>query len=105
MVLGGPGERPRLAAAGNLDDQLVVFREPGLWIADRGWLCAPMGAAALALDLGFVAALFSRRARRWLVPAAVVFHVAILLTLNYAFLGAPLLLLFVDWTRARRRAQ
>jgi hypothetical protein len=81
----------------NLDDQLAVFRTPGLWIADRPALCLAMGVAALALDLGFVATLFSQRARRWLVPAAALFHLAILVTLNYAFLGAPLLLLFVDW--------
>jgi hypothetical protein len=90
----------------NLDDQLVVFREPGLWIADRPLLCGVMGASALALDLGFVLALFSAPARRLLVPAALCFHLAILVTLNYAFLGAPLLLLMVDWSRvARRRAQ
>jgi hypothetical protein len=90
----------------NLDDQLVVFREPGLWIADRPLLCGLMGAGALAMDLGFTAALFSSRARRVLVPAALCFHLAILVTLNYAFLGAPLLLLMVDWSgSASRRAQ
>jgi hypothetical protein len=90
----------------NLDDQLVVFREPGLWIADRPLLCALMGAGALAMDLGFVSALVSVRARRVMVPAALCFHLVILVTLNYAFLGAPLLLLMLDWSSlARRRAQ
>lgn len=81
----------------NLDDQLAVFRGPGLWLADRPVLCLAMGIAALAMDLGFILALFSRRARRVLVPAAVLFHVAIAVTQNYAFLSAPLLLVFVDW--------
>lgn len=90
----------------NLDDQLAVFRAPGLWLADRPALCGVMGASALALDLGLVLALFSGRARRLLVPAALLFHLAILVTLNYAFLGAPLLLLLVDWSGlARKRAQ
>ena len=81
----------------NQDDQLAVFTGPGLWIADHPLLCALMGAAALALDLGFVAALFWRRGRPLLVAVAAAFHLGILLTQNYAFLGTPLLLLFVDW--------
>lgn len=87
----------------NLDDQLVGFGPPGLWIADRPLLCLWMGVSALAFDLGFVTALFSARARLLLVPAALFFHVAILVTLNYAFLGAPLLLLLVDWQHLERR--
>ena len=58
------------------------------------------------MDLGFVASLFCAPARRLLVPAALCFHLAILVTLNYAFLGTPLLLLMVDWSSlVRRRAQ
>jgi hypothetical protein len=87
----------------NLDAEQAVFTRPGLWIADDPVLCSLMGIAALGLDLGFCAALFSRRARLWLVPAAVAFHIAILFTLNYAFLNVPQLLLFVDWEGLRRR--
>jgi hypothetical protein len=86
----------------NLDDQLVVFRSPGLWLADRPALCGLLGVGALAMDFGLGLALFSRRARRFLVPAALLFHLAILLALNYAFLGTPLLLLLVDWNRFPR---
>jgi len=81
----------------NQDDQLAVFRTPGLWLADRPALCAAMGALGLAMDLGFIVMLFSRRSRWVLLPAAVLFHAAILVTQNYAFLSAPLLLIFVDW--------
>lgn len=88
----------------NQDDQLAVFREPGLWIADRPALALAMGAAGLAFDLAFVAAVFSRRARAALVPAAALFHAGILVTQNYAFLSAPLLLLFVDWDAIRTRS-
>ena len=68
-----------------------------VWLADRPVLCLAMGTLALIMDLGFTLVLFSRRARRVLVPAAVLFHAAILVTQNYAFLSAPLLLVFVDW--------
>jgi hypothetical protein len=81
----------------NQDDQLAVFRAPGLWLADRPTLCAAMGIAGLAMDLGFILVLFSRRSRWVLLPAAALFHAAILVTQNYAFLSAPLLLIFVDW--------
>lgn len=57
------------------------------------------------MDLGFVAALVSARARRFVAPAALCFHLVILVTLNYAFLGAPLLLLMVDWSSVARRAR
>jgi hypothetical protein len=89
----------------NQDDQLAVFRSPGLWLADQPALCLGMGIAALAMDLGFVLVLFWKRSRRVLLPAAVLFHAAILVTQNYAFLSAPLLLVFVDWGgRAERPA-
>jgi hypothetical protein len=89
----------------NQDDQLAVFRAPGLWLADRPALCAAMGALGLAMDLGFILVLFSRRSRWVLLPAAVLFHAAILVTQNYAFLSAPLLLLFVDWGPRTRRTR
>jgi hypothetical protein len=84
----------------NQDDQLAVFQSPGLWLADRPALCLAMGIAGLAMDLGFILVLFWKPSRKVLVPAAVLFHAAILVTQNYAFLSAPLLLLFVDWGRA-----
>jgi hypothetical protein len=87
----------------NLDDQLAVFRAPGLWLADRPALCLALGVAGLAFDLTFVAAVFSRRARLVLVPVAVLFHAGILVTQNYAFLSAPLLLVYVDWSALARR--
>jgi hypothetical protein len=86
----------------NQDKELAVFRAPGLWLADRPVLCLAMGIAALAMDLGFIVALFSKRSRTVILPAAVLFHAAILVTQNYAFLSAPLLLVFVDWSRVSR---
>jgi len=88
----------------NQDDQLAVFRSPGLWLADHPALCLAMGAAGLLFELGFVAAVFWRRSRRLLVPAAAAFHALILVTQNYAFLSAPLLLVYVDWAALARGA-
>ena len=87
----------------NQDEELAVFRAPGLWLADRPPLCLAVGILALAMDLGFILALFSKRWRRAILPAAVLFHAAILFTQNYAFLSAPLLLVFVDWARVSGR--
>ena len=84
----------------NQDDQLAVFRAPGLWLADHPALCLAMGILALAMDLGFILVWFWKRSRWVLLPAAFLFHAAILVTQNYAFLSAPLLLVFVDWRRA-----
>jgi hypothetical protein len=88
----------------NLDPQMGAWPAGGLWLADRPAACAVMGVLALALELVFPAALFSTRARRVLVPAAALFHAAILATLGYAFLYLPLLLLFVDWGAGRAGA-
>jgi hypothetical protein len=87
----------------NLDDQLAVFHRPGLWLADRPALCLALGVAGLLFDLAFVAAVFSRRARGVLVPLAVLFHAGIVVTQNYAFLSAPLLLVYADWSALARR--
>lgn len=79
------------------NDQIGAFRSLGPWIADHPTLCGLAAATALAFDLGFWVVLFSKPARRWLVPLAFVGHAGILVSLNIAFLEAPLLLLFVDW--------
>jgi hypothetical protein len=90
----------------NQNPQNVVFNTLGPWLAARPALCFAAALAAVLLNLGFWVVLFSRRARRVLVPAALAWHLAILLAMNMAFLEAPLLLVFVDWAwlAARRRA-
>jgi hypothetical protein len=60
-------------------------------------LCAAGAAAGIAMDFSFVAAVFSRRAARVLVPAVFLAHLAIVPIFGVYFLAAPLLLLFVDW--------
>src|SRR5262249_17846401 len=81
----------------NQQDQVAVFHSLGPWIAERPALCLASAVLALALDLGFIVVLFSRAARRLVLPLALVAHLAILLGMNIAFLNVPQLLVFVDW--------
>lgn len=85
------------------NEQIATFTALGAWIADRPALCLLAAISAIAVDLGFIVVLFSRRARRWVLPLVAVWHLLILLSLNIAFLEVPLLLLFVDWEAVRRR--
>ena len=78
-------------------DQVAVFREPGLFIARHPSLCLAAALGAVVIDLGFPAAVFLPRLRRWLVPAALAFHAGILMTMNIVFLNAPQLGVFVNW--------
>jgi hypothetical protein len=79
------------------EDQMRVFHSFGEWIADRPIMCLGVGVATLTFELGFVTVLFSKVARRVLVPLAAVFHLAILLSMNLTFLNVPQLLVFADW--------
>lgn len=84
-------------------DQVAVFREPGLFIARHPSLCLAAALGAVAIDLGFPAAVFVPRLRRWLVPAALAFHAGILLAMNIVFLNAPQLGVFVNWSWLSRK--
>jgi len=79
------------------EDQIGVFHSFGAWIADRPLVCVAMGVGTLVFELGLVAVLFSKLARRVLVPLVALFHLAILLSMNLTFLNVPQLLVFADW--------
>ena len=83
------------------NEEVAVFHALGTWLIAHPRLCVAAGGVAVALNLSFWTVLFSRRARRVLVPFAFGWHLAIMLTMNIAFLEAPLLLLFVDWRALR----
>jgi len=85
------------------NEEVAVFHALGGWLIAHPALCVAAGCVALALNLSFWTVLFSRRARRVLVPFAIAWHIAVLFTMNFAFLEAPLLLLFVDWQSLRER--
>jgi len=81
----------------------IAFHGLGLWIAGHLWLCWLIGIGTVAFELGFVLAVFSRRARRVLVPAAIAFHIIIAFAMNIYVGEAWLLLVFVNWDWVRQR--
>lgn len=85
------------------NDQVAAFGTLGPWIADRPNLCLLAAVGALVVDFGFAVVLFSKPPRPFVLPLVALWHVLILLSLNMAFLEAPLLLVFVDWEAARQR--
>ena len=70
----------------------------GLWIAERRWLASALAGAALAIELGFISALFSRIARLIFVPAAFALLVGIRVLMGPTFGGFLLANVFwVPW--------
>ncbi|MFQ5702929.1 MAG: HTTM domain-containing protein [Gemmatimonadales bacterium] len=83
--------------------QTVSVRPLGPWIAERPMLCFAIALGAVAMDLVFVVAVFSKRSRIVMIPAAIAFHIGILLTTTIYFLNWPQLLIFVNWDWVRHR--
>jgi hypothetical protein len=70
----------------------------GLWIASHSWLSETLALTALVVELGFVAALFSVRARALLVPAAAGMLVGIRVLMGPTFAGFLVVNVFwVPW--------
>jgi hypothetical protein len=70
----------------------------GLWIASHSWLSETLALTALAVELGFVAALFSVRARALLVPAAACMLIGIRVLMGPTFAGFLIVNVFwVPW--------
>jgi hypothetical protein len=68
-------------------------------------LCAMGGVGGIAMDFAFIAAVFSQRAARIIVPLTLLMHIIIIPTLGVVFLSTPLLAIFIDWSRVRQRVQ
>jgi hypothetical protein len=79
-------------------DETRAFHSLGMWIAARPFLCGAIGVGTLLLELGLCIVLFSKPARRLLVPLIAIFHLGILLSMNLTFLNVPQLLVFADWS-------
>jgi hypothetical protein len=78
----------------------------GLWIAAHRWLANTLAAAAVATEVAFPAALFSRRARLLLVPAAVGMLVAIRVLMGPTFGGFLVANVFwVPWHAVAARVE
>lgn len=85
------------------EEQVRAVSPIGPWMADRIAVAWGVGIGALLIDLAFVLAVFWRRGRPWIVAAAAIGHVGILLAFRIAFLNLPQLLIFVDWSALGRR--
>lgn len=86
----------------NQSPEVSAFTAPGLWIADHPTLCALIGIGTLVFELGSPAVLFVARLRHLFVPAALIFHAGIAVTMNVYVGEAWYVLAFVDWSWFRR---
>jgi hypothetical protein len=68
--------------------QFVVEHRALLWIGAIG---------GFFVDFIVIAAVFSRRAARVIIPLTLIGHILITKVLDVVFLNLPLLLLFVNW--------
>ncbi len=73
------------------------------WIADQPVLLSTIGIGTVVFEWAFIVAVFWRRARLLLMPIAILFRVAILITMGIHVGEAWLVVLFVDWDWVSRR--
>ena len=72
----------------------------GLWIAAHRWICRGLAASTLLVELGFPLALFSRRIRLLIVPAALAMQLGISIVMGPNFNVFVMTYLFwVPWDR------
>ena len=108
LALAGPGWMSaenigRWMLVFSQQDQIIVSSQIGIWLADRPMVCWLIGISSLSLDLGLITMVVWPRLRKWLIPAVLLFHAGILLTMGILFLNIPQLLIFVDWASLRRK--
>ena len=108
LALAGPGwvggeNIGRWMLVFSQQDQVLVSTRIGVWLADRPLVCWLIGITSLSLDLGLITMVVWPRLRKWLIPAALLFHGGILLTMGILFLNIPQLLVFVEWPALRRK--
>jgi hypothetical protein len=90
----------RYYALGNL---AVTGAPLAAWVADRPLVCRAIALGTLALEGLSPLVVLSPAAAMAFVPAALAFHIAIVLVIGYFFPSLPLLLLLLDWDGLGRR--
>ncbi len=76
----------------------------GNWIADRSWLSRAIAGGTILIELGMTLALFSKRLRFLLVPAAFCAQGGIYLTMGVAFTQFMFVYLFwIPWDRIEKK--
>ncbi|MGB8398438.1 hypothetical protein [Bradyrhizobium sp.] len=83
-------------------DQVIreapIFNILGPWFADHAILCAIAGLYGVVANICFLAAPFSRYARRFLVPDAIFFHTIVFFSMNIFWNNIIQLLIYVNWS-------
>jgi hypothetical protein len=93
-------ENIRYYALGNL---AVTGAPLASWVADRPLVCGAIALGTLALEALSPLVVLSPAAAMAFIPAALAFHIGIVLVIGYFFPSLPLLLLLVDWDGIGRR--
>jgi hypothetical protein len=73
------------------------------WVAERPLVCGAIALGTLALESLSPLVVLSPAAAMAFIPAALAFHVGIVLVIGYFFPSLPLLLLLLDWDGIGRR--
>lgn len=84
-------------------DERWRFHAAALWIAEHPGLCLALGIGTVVFEWSFVLAVFSRAARRVLVPAALLFQVGILVTMSIHVGETWLVVVFLEFDWVLRR--
>jgi hypothetical protein len=104
LRFSGPGwftaENIRYYALGNLG---VTGAPLAAWVAERPLVCGAIAAGTLLLEGLSPLVVLSPAAALAFIPAALVFHVGIVLVIGYFFPSLPLLVLLLDWDLIGRR--
>jgi hypothetical protein len=100
----GPGwftaDNIRYYALGNLG---VTGAPLAAWVAERPVVCGAIALGTLLLEGLSPLVVLSPAAAMAFVPAALAFHLGIVLVIGYFFPSLPLLTLLLDWDRIGRR--
>lgn len=81
----------------------VLTRSLARWIADQPVSLSTIGIGTVVFEWALIVAVFWRRARLLLMPIAILFHAAILITMGIHVGEAWLVVLCVDWDWVSRR--
>jgi len=74
-----------------------------LWVAERPLVCGAIALGTLALEGLSPLVVLSPAVAMAFIPAALAFHIGIVLVIGYFFPSLPLLLLLLDWDGIGRR--
>ncbi|HSP16203.1 MAG TPA: HTTM domain-containing protein [Thermoanaerobaculia bacterium] len=95
------GRNMRLYLLG-LDQFLGLHTPLAHTLAESDVLCTAIAVAGLVFELMFAVVLVIPKTRRFMIPAAVLFHVANAYLFHVVFQDLPLLLMFANWRWIRR---